>query len=654
MAKLTFLWHLHQPQYRTADGVVHAPWVLLHAAGEYLTLAHSLAASGLQGQVLNLTPVFLDQLVAYRDGTARDPLLEALQTPARELAPEARRELLRWAFLLHPNQLRRWPRLAELAARASDASAADLLRRFTVQDLTDVQVLLVLAYAAPNFPWEPEMAELGKRGSGFGDAARGQAAAWLAACPARLIEAYHRLAAQTGVEISTSPFAHPIMPLLIDTRVVADSWAPYPAPPAPPFVAPDDANVQLRAGLATMRELGFSPAGCWPPEGSVSEAAVAMYGEQGVRWLVADEGILAASLGRSLSGETGVGAELFRPWQLAAGGPLLYFRHRDLSDFIGFQAGRFADESAAALDLAERLRHTASHIPADGGIVIALDGENPWTGYPSGGSRFLATLAHEVRGAGQLQPATLAERTAQEQPQRLQRLHPGSWIGATFATWIGHPEKNRAWELLACVRALGASRGGASWLAAEGSDWWWWFGDDNPTLLAPLYDELFRSHLRDACTGAGVKAPAELSAPVRSASVRLRVPLSRAWPAPTLDGDVTSYFEWSVATVVEAAPNQRRLARVALRAEPGRLWLKVDPRPGSSPALPLVVTVVSAERRASLTLPDDLPGACAVGRCLKAGIPISGGDLLLALESGGERLPVEGFWRLDLIEVDEP
>ena len=117
MARLTFLWHLHQPLYRTADGRVHAPWVLLHAAGEYLTLVRVLEKTGWAGQVLNLVPVFLEQLVAYRDGTARDPLLEALRTPARELAPDGKQELLRWAFMLHPLQLQRWPRLAEAGVK---------------------------------------------------------------------------------------------------------------------------------------------------------------------------------------------------------------------------------------------------------------------------------------------------------------------------------------------------------------------------------------------------------------------------------------------------------------------------------------------------------------------------------------------------------
>ncbi len=654
MAKLTFLWHLHQPQYRTADGHVHAPWVLLHAAGEYLTLVHALSETGLAGQVLNLTPVFLEQLAAYRDGGAYDPLLEALRTPARSLAPEGQRELLRWAFLLHPNQVRRWPRLAELAARTSNASREEAARRFTVQDLNDLQVLLVLAYAAPNLAWEPDLRGLAEKGSGYGEGARRRAVDWLAACPGRLLEGYRTLAAQKGVEVSTSPFAHPIIPLLLNTAVVVESWAPHPPPPAPAFSAPDDARTQLRTGLEVARSFGFDPVGCWPPEGSVSEAAVALYGEHGVRWLATDEGILASSLGRALSGETGVGPELFRPWRLAAGGPVLFFRHRGLSDFIGFQGSRFADEAEVARDFAGQLRWTASHLPSDAGIVVALDGENPWTSYPQGGTRFLATLARELQQSTQLRLVTLAERLEEETPLPLRRLHPGSWIGGTFGTWIGHEEKNRGWELLARVRALGGFRGGSSWLAAEGSDWWWWFGDDNPTLLAPLYDELFRAHLRDACLAAGIAPPAELVAPVRSAAVRLRVPVSSEWPPPVLDGETTSYFEWSVATWVDAPASHRRFARVALRAEPGRLWLRVEPRPGTPPPVPLVVTVMAGKKRQVLTLPADLPDTSAVGHVLEAAIPLPEGQVMLALESGGERLPPEGFWRIELLKVDEP
>lgn len=652
MARLSFLWHLHQPQYRTSDGVVHAPWVLLHAAGEYLTLAHAVHESGLRGQVLNLTPVFLEQLVAYRDGAAQDPLLEALRTPARELTPAAQTELLRWAFLLHPRQMERWPRLAELAARTRGASVEDLPRRFTVQDLNDLQVLVVLAYAHPNSRWEGEIRELAARSSGFSESMRTQAVEWLNGCPARLLDLYRELAGDESVEVSTSPFAHPIVPLLLDTAIVGESWAPHPAPSVPAFAAPEDADEHLRRGLALVRGLGFSPAGCWPPEGALSAAAVQLYGRHGVRWLATDEGLLAASLGRPVSGETGVGAELFRPWQLADDGPFIFFRHRGFSDFIGFQAARYPDEAVAARDLVANLRQLARHLPDDAGIVIALDGENPWTSFPAGGASFLAALADELGHASELQPMTLGGRVDTERAGRLGHLHPGSWIGGVFATWIGHPEKNRGWELLADLRARGAQRGADAWLAAEGSDWWWWLGDDNPTLLAPLYDELFRSHLRDACVQAGIRPPAALAAPIRSAAVRLLVPLSREWPTPVLDGRTTTYFEWAVAAWVDAPPAAARLARVALRATDEALWLRIESLEGRPAAVPAVVTVIGGGQRHAWSLPEDLPGDSAVDRCVEARLPLPRGTVLMAIEAAGDRIPVEGFWQLDLEEVD--
>ena len=653
MAKLSFLWHLHQPQYRSTDGHVHAPWVLLHSAGEYLTLVQALRRTGGAGHVINLTPVFLEQLTAYRDGVAHDPLLEALATPARELTPAQRAEILRWAVLVSPPQQRRWPRLVELVSRAAGVPTSELGRRFTLQDLTDLQVLLVLAYAAPNAAEEPAVEELSRRGSGYGESARGQAVSWLAACPGRLLEAYRDLASGGVVEIATSPFAHPIMPLLIDTGVVAESWAPHQPPPAPAFAAPEDADAQLREGLELVRSLGFAPSGCWPPEGAVSEAALELYDRHGVSWLATDEGILSASLGRSLTTEHGADRELFRSWQLGRGGPRLFFRHRQLSDFIGFHAGRYTDETTAARDLADGLRRLARGLAPDDGIVIALDGENPWTSFPDGGARFLPALASAVEHAHELRPVTLGRRTEEEAPETLPRLHPGSWIGGVFATWIGHPEKNRGWELLAKVRALGGWRAGRPWLAAEGSDWWWWLGDDNPTTLAPLYDSLFRAHLRDACVAAGVTPPPELAGPIRSASVRLVVPRSREWPPPVVDGRTTNYFEWAVAAWVEAPGSYRRLARAALRADAGTLWLRVDWRSGAPPPGGVVVTLVEAGARTSLVLPRDLPGASAQDRCLEAGIPLPAGGFLMAVSLDDERLPAEGFWRIDLQEADE-
>jgi len=141
---------------------------------------------------------------------------------------------------------------------------------------------------------------------------------------------------------------------------------------------------------------------------------------------------------------------------------------------------------------------------------------------------------------------------------------------------------------------------------------------------------------------------------VRSGATRLVVPLSRRWPSPTLDGRATSYFEWTVAAWVEAPRAYRSFARVALRSDGSRLWLRVDPQAGARPSVPLVVTMATSGRRMGWTLPADLPEACAVDRFLEAVLPLPEEETLLGIECGGEKLPPEGLYRLEFQEVDEP
>jgi UDPglucose--hexose-1-phosphate uridylyltransferase len=344
-------------------------------------------------------------------------------------------------------------------------------------------------------------------------------ARWILAQPAELIDLWNRIAGLQGVEVSTSPFAHPIMPLLIDTQIVEASWAPHPPPRVPEFRYPEDARWQLAEGLSFMREHGFDPAGCWPPEGSVSEEAVAVYGEAGVRWLVTDEGILERSLGRPLRNGSNTSAELYQRWQVRGEGPMIFFRDRSLSDAIGFEFGRWEDEGKAAEALSRRLSGIARELPEDASIVIALDGENPWSHYPENGGRFLRELTNRLHHSGpELVPATLGSISEPGNASTLDRLHPGSWINSTFATWIGNPEKTRAWEILSAIRQSIEEKGvdrPDSLLLAEGSDWFWWLGDDNPTELAPLYDDIFRHHLADACAQAAIETPVDLDKPLK-------------------------------------------------------------------------------------------------------------------------------------------
>ena len=580
MAKLSFLWHLHQPSYRTADRVSHAPWAAVHAGGAYRTLAHAILETGGRGQVVNIVPTLLEQLVAYRDKTVHDPVIEALKTPAGDLT-EAQRELLvAWGFHVTSRQMKRYPRLAELGRRRQISNGRfRLSEAFGPGDLRDLQVLFVLAQAGEQAWRDERLADLASQGRGFAPRDHETVTAWLEAQPGELIGLWQQLAGLSGVEISTSPFAHPIMPLLADTSIVVESWAPNPPPEVPHFEHPDDAAWQLEQGLALMRSAGLDAVGCWPPEGSVSTEALEIYADAGVKWLVTDEGILEKSLGRPLRDGEAAATDLYRAWTLAGSSPVLFFRDRSLSDAIGFTYGRWDDEARAARSLVDDLVKLGRNLPDDANIVLALDGENPWLHYPDSGGRFLRALMGALGETGNdLEPETLASLADAAQPAVLERLHPGSWINGTFATWIGHPEKTAAWRLLAEVRSAierSAVPRPPSLLVAEASDWFWWLGDDNPTELAPLYDEIFRRHLRDACTQAGIAPPRGIEIPLKTNVRTIAVPVSEYWQPPLFDGRVTSYFEWCVAAQVETDDGQS-IRRLSIRGGSERLFLLIE------------------------------------------------------------------------------
>jgi len=485
-----------------------------------MTLARAIETTSATGQVINIVPTLLEQLLAYADGSVTDPVLESVLTPSSELSLNQRESLVSWAFHVDPRQLARYPRLGELASRKPDPISGDrLTSRYGPGDLRDLQVLFVLAHAGEQAWTDERLVPLSERGSNFSDDEHERIAQWLRAQPTELIDLWRRIGKLPGVEIATSPYAHPIMPLLIDTGVVDASWSPHRPPEVPDFRHPEDARWQLAEGLSFMRNHGFETVGCWPPEGSVSAEAVAAYGAAGVRWLVTDEGILERSLDQPLRDGDSTAGELYKQWRLGNDGPILFFRDRRLSDAIGFEYGRWKDEGEAAESLSQRLAAIARRLPEEASIVIALDGENPWLHFPEGGGRFLRELFGHLNDSGpELVPATLGAICEFAEPATLDRLHPGSWINSIFATWIGHPEKTRAWEVLAEVRKAIEKKGKEcpeSLLLAEGSDWFWWLGDDNPTELAPLYDRIYRHHLADACEQAGIEPPVDLDQPLK-------------------------------------------------------------------------------------------------------------------------------------------
>jgi alpha-amylase/alpha-mannosidase (GH57 family) len=567
------LWHMHQPRYLHPDtGVPALPWVRLHAASGYLDMARALERHPGVNVTVNFVPSLVDQLEAMLEGT-RDELERIAEKPADALSEDERREVLarsfsvRWDKAIAPRA-----RYAELLARRGQdgrpQAIAEVCKRFTPSDLRDVQCLFLIAWLG----WaaraeDPAIDALDKKGRDFDEADKAQLLASVRKASGKVLPAWRALAARGQVELASSPFYHPIMPLLVDSDVARRSRPLDKLPPR--YQRPEDAREQILQAIALhTRVFGKKPEGMWPPEGSLSPEAVALYGECGIRWLAGDEETLA----RSLAAEPGDGAGLGGPAraQLWRVGPVtLSFRDRELSDRIGF---RYADvpAEAAADDLVAAARASA----AGGGVCgIYLDGENAWESYPNRGRDFLDAFYGKLEQAaerGQARARSIGDVVRERGPaaRGLSKLHSGSWIDADFHIWIGDPVKNRAWTLLSRAREklaqveqvrgsqdAGVVEARRLLLAAEGSDWFWWFGEPFSTAEDAVFDELFRDHLGAAWRALGEEPPATLRDPVaQNEASAARAAQPHALIRPRLDGRARSFYEWQGAARHEIAP----------------------------------------------------------------------------------------------------
>ncbi len=364
----------------------------------------------------------------------------------------------------------------------------------------------------------------------------------------------------TGCSRSTSDCSAAWCRPTASWRSAARSSSPRPDLPLPaePFAAPEDAARQVaRAIERHTRAFGAAPAGMWPPEGSVSPEVAEIVARAGIRWLATDESILWHSLPAAARRRE----SLYRPWSVetAAGPVAIFFRDRELSDRIGFVYQNW-EANQAADDLIARLRrigreHGGQSVPL---VSIILDGENCWESYPDDGAPFLDALYQRLDAATDLRTVTPSEALSRAAAiPTLADLHTGSWIDADFHIWIGHPEKNRAWELIARTRRALVDSGStpashpAAWEsldAAEGSDWFWWFGEDHYTSDKALFDRLFREHLQAVHDRAGLPAPAWLGMPVaRAAQPAERGDLPLGFVHPQIDGRPTHFYEWHAA-----------------------------------------------------------------------------------------------------------
>jgi alpha-amylase/alpha-mannosidase (GH57 family) len=437
---LSILWHLHQPIYRLPEtGEYILPWVNYHLTKNYYQMAVLVEEQGYPC-TMNLVPCLLEQMDQYGCGQAQDILQKALEKDPDRLTAS---QVARLAKFL--------PRGAETRSKG-DIQAGALQSFFS--PLLD----------APKV--RDELLALQKK------------------IQRQMIPYYRKLGKDGTVELTTSAYYHPLLPLLFDLAVGGERLMP-----SLPFSHPEDGIFQIKRGKSLFRSLlGDDPRGFWPSEGGICAQVARAVASQGYAFAVTDENILWKSLGTAPDPKL-----LCRTYTCE--GLTVFFRDRELSDLISFEYHRW-NEKEAVSHLLAKLDDRRKAAPDGGIFVIALDGENPWAGYPENGVPFLRELYSRIKRTESLKPVFFRDYLSVSKPPAEVRLVPGTWLGS-FAKWVGSPAKNAAWDSLARVREqAGPSE---ELYIAEGSDWFWWFGED----CASEFATLFEGYLDKASAGKG-------------------------------------------------------------------------------------------------------------------------------------------------------
>ena len=554
---LCFVWHMHQPFYKDlATGEYQLPWTRMHALKDYYGMVQVLAGFPHIHQTFNLVPSMMVQIEEYASGEAQDPFLRAATKPAESLERDEQEFILRYFFQANPGRMiYRYPRYGELyeAWLAADRNAARALRVFTSAALRDLQVLSQLAWFDEEYiDTDAEVRALVRQGRDYTLEHQSLMARKQLEIVGQVLPVYRRFAATGQIEISTTPFYHPILPLLCDSDIAQISHPHVPLPTR--YRYPQDARRQIETARDYVREkLSRTPAGMWPSEGSVSDEALSLAAEAGFKWAATDNGVLAGTLGRGADCDA-----TYRPYLWKQGGRemSLLFRDHLLSDNIGFVYSRM-DAASAAQHFIDRIRENCSGIMTSGRdavVPIILDGENAWEYYDCSGRPFLRELYARIAADPHMEAITAAEAFRRIPAEPLDHIFPGSWINANFDVWIGAEEDNRAWTLLLRARetfdaardvpAADLSLAREELLIAEGSDWCWWYGPEHQSAQRPEFDQLFRSHLANVYRFLKLPPPEELSRPILHVeSDAVQLPPSGSI-RPTIDGEETSYFEW--------------------------------------------------------------------------------------------------------------
>ena len=617
---LNLVWHQHQPlYYKNDEGLYTRPWVRVHATKDYYDMAALVGEYPGIHVTFNLTPVLMRQLEDFAQNGAQDVYWALAEKPASSLTDEDKRFILERFFDANwTNIVGRYPRYQALLEKRGSADEADIEAArlsFTEQDFRDLQVWFNLAWFDPDFLAQEPLLGLVQKGESFAESDKEIVFQRAREILADILPLHRQLQEAGQIEVITSPYAHPILPLLYNTKLalVGSPGAEMPER----FSYPNDAIAQLDLAVEMYTQaFGVPPRGLWPSEGAVAEDIVPLVSGAGFQWMASGEQVLAQSLGissfsRDAQDTVREADELYRPYVVQGdrGEPMvMVFRDLRLSDLIGFEYSQ-TEGAAAAQDFLQRLENIRVELKSEGAtgphlVSEILDGENAWENYPNDGKEFLRALYAGLSASETIRTVTPSEYLSMFPEQRaLETLFPGAWFSPNYDTWIGESEEATAWDYLLKTRnelakfdlyhdktapspqalqdALDAM------YLAEGSDWFWWYGSDQSSGVDEYFDEGFRALLASVYASLGEEVPSFVRVPI--------IPSQPVEPAralggvltPTMDGRISPADEWDLAASYPAAGGvQARSEDVAsgffVALDKDRLYLRLDLKPGGA------------------------------------------------------------------------
>ncbi len=599
--QVTFLWHMHQPYYKNIEtDKFILPWVRLHAVKDYYDMAAILDKYPKIKQNFNLVPSLLLQIEEYLSGTT-DIFMDMSLKPAEALSEEERIFVIfnffmaNWETMIFP-----YPRYSYLLKKRGENSHPDEIKKihnlFTLDEIRDLQMWFNLTWIDPMFlEMYPELNRLKKKGENFTEEEKTYVINSHLEIMKLIIPKYREMQEKGRIEISTTPFYHPILPLICNTDTAKVCMPGIPLDFN--FSHPEDADMQVKKAVDYYREkFGVAPEGMWPSEGSVSPEVIGILARNNIKWAATDEEILKESL--ASDGVRHGKDTIYKPYTVNTpeGTVSMVFRNHYLSDLIGFTYQGWNAKEAADHFIKELYNIKNSLDDKAHAVNVILDGENCWEYYANDGHDFLDELYTALSSNDDFETVTINELTKNfpDKPE-IKKLFSGSWINHDFYIWIGHEDDRTSWKLLKKVREDLAcwqeshgnekeklSRAWESVYTAEGSDWNWWYGDDHSSKNDTEFDNLYRLHLINVYKIIGETVPDQLYVPISKAVSSFEISPTM-FITPDIDGMDTHFYEWKGAGIVDLSKEggaMHKVSKMTLKLHYGfdlrALYFRID------------------------------------------------------------------------------